>query len=599
MNERRAATAGRADRGGEFLLTGAAGKRIFTPGDFPPDRRQIAWTAGEFVRKELLPDIDRMERRDFPLVVEKMRKCAALGLFLADVPEEHGGLDLDKATGMLIAETLGPSGSFSITFSGHTGIGTLPLVYYGTEDQKRRYLGRLASGEWIGAYCLTEPDSGSDPLSARATARLSEDGRSYRLTGVKQFITNAAFADLFTVFAKIDGKRFSAFLVERRFPGVAVGPEEEKMGLKGSSTAQVILEDAEVPVENLLGEAGKGHKIAFNVLNIGRLKLAAGVTGMAKGAFASAAAYAGQRRQFGRVIGEFGAIREKLADMTAAIFSCESVVYRVAGLLDSGIAALPRTRSDSMERYMKAIEEYAVECAIAKVHCTEALAYVADEAVQVHGGYGYIRDYPVERVYRDERVHRIFEGTNEINRLLIPTLLIRKSDSGELDLRGEAAEASSRAKSGKRGRASGNGAFGGDLRFVDGLKAAFLEILDASWNAKESQEVLLALADMAIGIFAMETVVLRVGKEHAASGGREKDLLAAVAKAAIFTGAGRFHAAASRCCAYALPGETLASRLALLSRRCAYPADGLLAAKRLLAEASTEAGRYVFRSHGP
>jgi alkylation response protein AidB-like acyl-CoA dehydrogenase len=588
--------AGRVDKGGEFLLTAAAGKGIFTPGDFTPDRRQIGWTAEEFVRKEVLPDLDRMERRDFPLVVEKMRRCAELGLFLADIPEEYGGLDLDKATSMLIAEKMGPSGSFSITCSGQTGIGSLPLVYYGTEDQKKRYLGLLTSGEWIGAYCLTEPDCGSDPLSARATARLSEDGFHFLLNGVKQFITNAAFADLFTVFAKIDGKRFSAFLVERRFPGVSVGPEEEKMGLKGSSTAQVILEDAKVPVENLLGEAGKGHKIAFNVLNIGRLKLAATVTGMAKGAFAEAAAYAGQRKQFGRVIGEFGAIREKLADMTAAIFSCESVVYRVAGLLDAGIASLPRSRNDSMDRYMKAIEEYAGECAIAKVHCTEALAYVADEAVQVHGGYGYIREYPVERYYRDERINRIFEGTNEINRLLIPTVLFRRAEGGEIDLRGKAAGAGVRAGEKKKERAAGDGAFGEDLLFVDSLKQTFLAVLDASWEARESQEVLLALADMIIEIFAMETVALRAEKDHAAASAGGKALLRAVAKVALFAGAGRFQAAASRCTAYARSGEPLASLLALVSRRCVFPADGLLEAKRLLALASREDGRYVFRS---
>jgi alkylation response protein AidB-like acyl-CoA dehydrogenase len=425
---------------------------------------------------------------------------------------------------------------------------------------------------------------------------LSEDGRHFLLNGVKQFITNAAFADLFTVFAKIDGKRFSAFLVERRFPGVSVGPEEEKMGLKGSSTAQVILEDAKVPVENLLGEAGKGHKIAFNVLNIGRLKLAATVTGMAKGAFAEAAAYAGQRKQFGRVIGEFGAIREKLADMTAAIFSCESVVYRVAGLLDDGIAALPRSRADSMDLYMKAIEEYAGECAIAKVHCTEALAYVADEAVQVHGGYGYIREYPVERYYRDERINRIFEGTNEINRVLIPTVLFRRGEGGGIDLRGKAAEAGVRAGEKKKERAAGDGPFGEDLLFVDSLKQTFLAVLDASWEARESQEVLLALADMIIEIFAMETVALRAEKDHAAAAAGGKDLLRAVVKVALFSGAGRFQAAAFRCTAYALSGDALASLLTLVSRRSVFPADGLLEAKRLLALASREDARYVFRS---
>ena len=513
-------TAERVDRGGEFLLTGAAGKRIFTPG--------ISRRTGGRSRGPPRSSYGRRSSRTSTgwsggTSRWWSRRCAGArnsGLFLADVPEEYGGLDLDKATSMLIAEKMGPSGSFSITCSGQTGIGSLPLVYYGTEDQKERYLGLLTSGEWIGAYCLTEPDCGSDPLSARATARLSEDGRHFLLNGVKQFITNAAFADLFTVFAKIDGKRFSAFLVERRFPGVSVGPEEEKMGLKGSSTAQVILEDAKVPVENLLGEAGKGHKIAFNVLNIGRLKVAATVTGMAKGAFAEAAAYAGQRRQFGRVIGEFGAIREKLADMTAAIFACESVVYRVAGLLDERIATLDRSRADYIDRYQKAIEEYAGECAIAKVLCTEPLAFVADEAVQVHGGYGYIREYAVERYYRDERISRIFEGTNEINRVLIPTMLFRRGEGGAFDLREKAAEAGARAGEKKKERPPGEGPFGEELLFGDGLKQTFLAVLGASWEARENQEVLLALADMIIEIFAMETVALRAEKEYAAAGAR-------------------------------------------------------------------------------
>ena len=308
-------------KGGEFLLTDALASASFSPEDFSSEQRQIAETTEDFVRKEILPEMDRMEGQDFALVVEKMRRCADLGLFLVDIPEEFGGLELDKATSMLLAEKMGPAGSFSITYGGQTGIGSLPLVYYGTNEQKERYLGKLTSGEWIGAYCLTEPECGSDPLSARTTAILSEDGRHYVLNGIKQFITNAAFADLFTVFAKIDGKLFSAFLVEKGYAGFSVGPEEKKMGLKGSSTAQVLLQDVRVPVENLLGEPGKGHKIAFNVLNIGRLKVAATAIGMAKGAFAEAAAYAGERKQFGRVIGDFGAIREKLADMTAATYA--------------------------------------------------------------------------------------------------------------------------------------------------------------------------------------------------------------------------------------------------------------------------------------
>ena len=326
---------GKLLNGGEYLLVDSAGMEIFTPEEFTSEQKQIAETTEEFMKKEIFPNIERIEDKDFDFLVEKMRQCADLGLFLAEVPEEYGGLELEKTTNMLLIEKVAPATSFCMAFGGHTGIGILPMVYYGTADQKERYLGKLSSGEWFGAYALTEPDCGSDPLSSRTTATLSPDGTHYILNGTKQFITNSAFADLFTVFAKIDGKHFSAFLVEKDFEGFSVGTEEKKMGLKGSSTTQLVLDNVRVPVENLLGEPGKGHKIAFNVLNVGRLKVATQTLGMAKGAFAEAAAYATERKQFGKAIGEFGAIKEKLANMMAAIFASESVMYRVAGLLDS------------------------------------------------------------------------------------------------------------------------------------------------------------------------------------------------------------------------------------------------------------------------
>jgi alkylation response protein AidB-like acyl-CoA dehydrogenase len=579
--------------GGEFLLTDSANHDIFSPEDFSSEQRQIAETTEEFMRKEVLPDLDRMESQDFDLVLEKMRACADLGLFLVDIPEDFGGLELDKATSMLLAEKMAPAGSFSITYCGQTGIGSLPLVYYGTTAQKQKYLGKLTSGEWIGAYCLTEPDSGSDPLSARATAVLSEDGRHYVLNGVKQFITNAAFADLFTVFAKIDGKLFSSFLVERAFEGVSVGPEEQKMGLKGSSTAQVLLQDVRVPVENLLGEAGKGHKIAFNVLNIGRLKLAATATGVAKSAFAEAASYAGERKQFGRPIGDFGAIREKLGDMVAATFASESVVYRVAGLLDARIASLDRSAAAYLEHYQKAIEEYAGECAIAKVFCSEVLAHVVDEALQVHGGYGYIRDYPIERYYRDERINRIFEGTNEINRILIPTLLLRRAESGRFDLWDKVEEAKARTGAEKVQEVGGK-PFDLEYTVLANLKQLFLVILGEVSKAGESQEIMLALADMAIGIFALESTLLRAGKAYSAAGDEKKELLGAVVKVTTLERAGRFYLAAIRCSAYALKEDSLKPLQQEIARLSAYPAGGLLEAKQLLAETSTKSGKYFF-----
>jgi alkylation response protein AidB-like acyl-CoA dehydrogenase len=578
-------------RGGDFLLTGAAGKSIFSPEDFSDEQRQFAETTEEFIKKEVLPDLDRMEQQDFDLVVAKLRRCADLGLFLVDVSEDFGGMELDKVTSMLLAEKIAPAGSFSITYGGQTGIGLLPLVYYGTTDQKRRYLEKLTSGAWVAAYALTEPNSGSDALSARTTAVLTPDGRHYILNGVKQFITNARFADLFTIFAKIDGQHFSAFLVEKGYSGFTIGDEEKKMGLKGSSTAQLFLDNVMVPVENLLGEPGKGHKIAFNVLNIGRLKVAATAGGMAKGAFAEAAGYSTDRKQFGRIIGDFGAIKEKLADMTAAIFASDSVVYRVAGMLDTRIATLDRSRADYYEHYQKAIEEYAMECAIAKVYCTDALAGVVDEVLQVHGGYGYVSDYAAERYYRDERIQRIFEGTNEINRILIPTLLFRRSESGIFNLSAKIEEARTEIKYGEVTNSSG-GSFRLEFRLLSNLKTLFLALLGSAGKERETQEVILAVADMIISIFVLESVILRVNKVLVAASESRKELLGAVLKVVSFEQSGQFYLAAGRCSAYLLKGESIIEQHMIAARLTAYPVEGLLEAKQLLADAAKDSRKY-------
>ena len=579
-------------RGGEFLLREAAGTALFTPEDFSPEQRQIAQTTDAFVRSEILPELERMEERDFPLVVEKMRRCADLGLFLVDVPEAFGGLELDKATSMLVAEKLGPTGSFAITSTGQTGIGMLPLIYYGTTDQKARYLGKLTSGEWIGAYCLTEPDCGSDPLGARTTATLAEDGSCYLLNGVKQFITNAAFADLFTVFAKIDGLHFSAFLVERGTAGLSIGVEEKKMGLKGTSTAQVVLDNVRVPLENLLGEAGKRHKIAFNVLNVGRLKLAATVTGAAKSAFAEAAGYAVERRQFGQALASFGAIREKLADMLGGLFAAESLLYRVVGLLDERIEDLERGAENYYEQYQKAIEEYAGECAMAKVFCSNTLALVADEALQIHGGYGYIKDYPVERYYRDERINRIFEGTNEINRLLIPTLLLRRADSGILNLWEQVAAA--QADSAGDASPEGAGLFAAEYRLLSNQKKLFLLLLGRVAENRNAQEILLTLGDMAIAIFALESSVLRAARILTGATERKRQLLQAVVRVTTFANSAAFQLAANRCAVYGVQGGALAPLQHTIARLGSYPVEGLLEAKQQLADAAAESGRYLF-----
>ena len=576
--------------GGEFIVADSAGMAIFMPEDFTSEQKQIAETTEEFMKKEVFPHIDRIEDKDFAFILEKLRQCADLGLFLAEVPEEYGGLELEKTTNMLMIEKVAPAASFCMAFGGHTGIGILPMVYYGTPDQKERYLGKLASGEWIGAYALTEPECGSDPLSSRTTAVLSEDGTCYTLNGTKQFITNSAFADMFTVFAKIDGTQFSAFLVEKGFEGFSVGVEEKKMGLKGSSTTQLILDNVRVPVENLLGKPGKGHKIAFNVLNVGRLKVATQSMGMAKAAFADAASYTTERKQFGRQIGEFGAIKEKLSDMLAAIFASESVIYRVAGLLDARLAQLDHSGPDYYERYQKAIEEYAAECAMAKVFCTEQLDMVVDEAVQIHGGYGYIAEYAVERYYRDSRIQRIFEGTNEINRILIPTMLFRKADSSESALW----EFVKKAQEGSAAEAASIGELTPAAATVARLKQMLLIVLGAVEPARNHQEVLLAIADMVIAIFVLESVLLRADKSMTTSSEAKQGILKAMVTVSLFELTNQFQTAASRCCAYALKGTEMIAMHKKISELSACQVEGLLEAKHLLAEAAKDSGKYFF-----
>jgi alkylation response protein AidB-like acyl-CoA dehydrogenase len=576
--------------GGEFLLADTARMDTFSPEEFTAEQRQIAETTDEFMKKEVFPFIDRIEEKDNAFIVEKMRQCAELGLFLAEVPEEYGGLELEKTTNMLMIEKVAPATSFCMAFGGHTGIGILPMVYYGTPDQKERYLGKLSSGEWFGAYALTEPDCGSDPLSSRTTATLSADGRHYILNGTKQFITNSAFADLFTVFAKIDGQHFSAFLVEKGCDGFTVGAEEKKMGLKGSSTTQLLLDNVKVPVENLLGEPGKGHKIAFNVLNVGRLKVATQALGMSKGAFAEAASYATERKQFGKTIGTFGAIQEKLANMVASIYASETVIYRVAGLLDDRLAKLDHSGDDYYERYQKAIEEYAAECAIAKVFCTDELDMIVDEAVQIHGGYGYIAEYPVERYYRDARIQRIFEGTNEINRILIPTMLFRKADSGGSPLW----KLVEKAGAGSAAETAYDGEFRDTATTLSRLKNLLLQVIGAAAPARDHQEVMLAFADMIIAIFALESALLRADKTYASASQSKQELLKAVITVLTFDLSGRFQGAANRCCAYALTGDQLLVMQKEIFILSSALVEGLLEAKHLLSQASQDSGKYIF-----
>ena len=586
-------------KGGEYLIAETPCEDVFTPEDFSDEQRQFAETTQQFIENEIVPHIEEIDNQNFDLVVEGMKKCGELGLLMMDAPEEYGGLELDKASSMLVAEKVSLGGSFSVAYAAHTGIGTLPLIYYGTDAQKEKYLEKIISGEWCAAYCLTEPGSGSDALGAQATAVLSEDGKHYILNGTKQFITNGGFAQLFTVFAKIDKEHFTAFLIEKDFEGLVIGNEEKKLGIKGSSTTQVILDNCKVPVENLLGEIGKGHKIAFNVLNVGRFKLGAGVTGAAKMALVTGIKYANERTQFKQKISSFGAIKEKIADLTAEIFASESVVYRLAGLLDTKLATIEKGIDNYYAEYQKGIEEYAPECGIAKVFCSEVLAKTVDEVVQIHGGYGYVSEYPAERYYRDERINRIFEGTNEINRLLIPGMILRKAMKGELPLQAEAMKAFESLMTPSFEELDDSLPFAAEKALVANLKTLFLilsgvgvqKFMDKIAN---EQEILMAAADIAIQIFALESAVLRAEKALGKVSESKQELFKAAVKVFAFTATEAAGTAARKGAFYIEEGDTLTMILSGVRRFAKYDATGLLAAKRLLAAAASEEEKYLF-----
>ncbi len=585
-------------KGGEYLITDVPCENVFTPEEFTDEQKQIGDTTEQFIVNEIIPQIEEIDNQNFDLVVEGMQKCGELGLLMMDAPEEYGGLELDKATSMLVGEKIAMGGSFSVAFAAHTGIGTLPLIYYGTHEQKEKYLEKITSGEWCAAYCLTEPGSGSDALGAQASAVLSEDGKHYILNGTKQYITNGGFAELFTVFAKIDKEHFTAFLVEKSFEGLVVGAEEKKLGIKGSSTTQIILDNCKVPVENLLGEIGKGHKIAFNVLNVGRFKLGAGVTGAAKMALVDGIKYANERKQFNTQISKFGAIKEKIADLTAEIYASEALVYRLAGDLDTKLDTIDKSIDNYYEEYQKGIEEYAPECGISKVFCSEVLAKTVDEVVQIHGGYGYVQDYPAERYYRDERINRIFEGTNEINRLLIPGMILRKSMKGELPLQAEAMKAFEALMTPSFEEIEDK-PFAAEKALLKNMKTLFLILAGAGVQKymdkiANEQEILMAAADLSIQIYALESAILRAEKNYETASDRKKELYLAAVKVFAFEAAELGGMAARKGAFYIEEGDTLTMILSGVRRFTKYDATGLLQAKRLLAETACEEEKYLF-----
>lgn len=586
-------------KGGEYLIVNMPCESVFTPEDFSDEQKQFVETTELFAKNEIVPNLEEIDRQNFDLVIAGMRKCGELGLLMMDAPVAYGGLDLDKTSSMLVTEKMAVTGAFTLAYGVHTGLGSLPLIYYGTHEQKEKYLGKLISGEWLAAYCLTEPGSGSDALGAQSSAVLSEDGSHYILNGTKQFITNGGIASLFTIFAKIDKEHFTAFLVERDFEGLIVGPEEKKLGLKGSSTTPVILENCKVPAENLLGETGQGHKIAFNCLNIGRLKLGAGVTGAAKVALETGIAYANERVQFKKKISSFGAIKEKIADLTADVFVSESLVYRLAGLLDENLATIPRNIGDYYVVYQKGIQEYAAECSIAKVFCSEVLDRTVDEILQIHGGYGYVSDYPAERYYRDARIHRIVEGTNEINRLLIPGIILRKAVKGELPLQAEARDAFESLTTPSIEELTEAVPFAAEKTLIANLKTLFLILAGIAVQKfmdkiSQEQEVMIALADIAIQIFALESAVLRAEKSLSRYSTRKQKLAEAAVKVFAFSASESAGSAARKAAFYIEESDTLSMLLSGVRRFSKFDASGLLAAKRLLAEASCEKEKYIF-----
>ncbi|MBZ5685279.1 MAG: acyl-CoA dehydrogenase family protein [Acidobacteriia bacterium] len=582
--------------GGSFLIEERRPEDVFTPEDFTEQHLLIAQTAEEFANKEIVPNIEKMEHKDFSVTRELVKKAGELGLSGVDVPEQYGGMELDKVTSAIIADRIAKYGGFSTTWGAHTCIGTLPIVYFGTEEQKKKYLPGLASGEKVGAYALSESSSGSDALNCRTRANLSADGKHYLLNGEKMWITNAGFADLFIIFAKVDGEKFTAFIVERGFPGFSVGAEEHKMGIRGSSTCPLILNDCKVPVENVLGEIGKGHHIAFNVLNVGRFKLGAGCIGSARNCIESAIAYAKQRKAFGKVIADFGLIREKLANMAAGIFTGEAMAYRTVGMMDAAIAQLDSGHTD-MAPVRKVIDEYAVECSILKVWGSEFISYVVDEAVQIYGGYGFVEEYPAERNYRDVRVNRIFEGTNEINRLVITGFLLKRAMSGQLPLMAAIKKLMDEVLSGTSEEGE-EGPLAQERKLVAtakkiGLFAAGIATQKYMQAIQDQQEIMGAIANMVIETYAMESAVLRAQKLAARNGEAGAALAIAMTRVYISGAMEKIESAAKLVIAACAEGDMLRSQLAILRRLCKYEPFNTLALRRTIAQRVIETGKYM------
>jgi alkylation response protein AidB-like acyl-CoA dehydrogenase len=584
--------------GGSFLLESRRPEEVFTPEDFSEQHQLIGQTAEEFATKEILPNVEKMEHKDFSISRDLLKKAGELGLSSVEIPEAYGGMEMDKVTAAVIADHIAKYAGFATTWGAHTGIGALPLVYFGTEEQKKKYLPRLATGEIVGAYALSESTSGSDALNCRSRAVLSADGKYYILNGEKMWITNAGFADLYTVFAKIDGEKFSAFLVERTFPGFSVGAEEHKMGIRGSSTCPIILNDCKVPVENLLGEIGKGHLIAFNILNIGRFKLGAMCVGGGRVSLETAISYAKQRKAFGKSIGEFGLVREKIANIATLLYVGESMVYRTVGMMDAALGEVDKSAADTAKQTLKAIEEYAVECSIIKVWGSEMIDYIVDENMQIHAGYGFVEEYPAERAYRDARINRIFEGTNEINRLIITGFLLKRAMSGQLPLMPAIKQLMDEVLSGPSSGDELEGALVEERKLVGqakklGLFAAGAATQKYMQAIQDQQEIMGAIADMTIETYAMETAVLRAQKIVEAKGEAAAALPIAMTRVYLTQAMEKVEAAARKVIAAVADGDMLRTQLAILRRLGKYEPFNTIELRQQIAQKMLERGKYT------
>lgn len=583
------------NRGGAFLIASTGPEDVFTPADLNDDQRLLGRTVEEFIAKEVVPHIPELEKHKEGLMAELVRKSGEIGLLGAGIPEEYGGAALDKISGTILSEKLGVYSSFAVSFGAHTGIGTIPLVYFGTDAQKKKYLPKIASGEMLACYALSEPQAGSDALAARARAVLSRDGKNWLLSGQKMWITSGGFSDLYTVFAKVDGEKFSAFLVERGTPGFSVGAEENKMGIRGSSTVPLFFENAAVPKENLLYEIGRGHIVAFNTLNAGRFTLGASCLGGAKQVLGLSSKYSKERTAFGKSICEFGLVKTKLGEMAVRIYALESMIYRTAGTIEGAVSA---AGSEKVKQAMAALEEYAIESSIIKVAGSETVDYCADEGVQIFGGYGFHEDYPVARIYRDSRINRIFEGTNEINRLVIIQMLLKRAMAGTLPLIPAAKKLAEELLSGPAFEETPSGALAEEEKALGQAKKIFLLAAGSAVEKfrdklAENQEIVGSLANIVMDIYAVESS-LRRAQKSAATKGQGAELIADAARAFTYDAMDRVEKEARTALAGVSGGDTLTTQLAALRRLAKHAPVDTIGLRRRVADAVLAQDRYPF-----